>query len=188
MYLPGVSVGAITGVAVSPPGQSGTPPRRSPAPRTCCRSAASRSACPSRRRCRRCCRRRRRRSPISRGPAGVCTSPTMSGGKRLCICRGWLSSCSFHSSFMFFDAGRRDERLVALPRRPLRVAAVGQPVRFRWPDPARAARWSRPPRHIAPLPRRSIYGSQMASSQADYGSRYISPAGIGRSVASWIAR
>ena len=41
-------------------------------------------------------------TPISRAPADVCTSETMSGGKRLWSCRAWLSSCSVHSSFMFF--------------------------------------------------------------------------------------
>ena len=38
---------------------------------------------------------------ISFGPSAVVTSLTISGGKRLCIWRGWLSSCSFQASFMF---------------------------------------------------------------------------------------
>ena len=38
---------------------------------------------------------------ISRGPCGVCTSLAMSGGNRLCSCRGLLSVCRVHNSFMF---------------------------------------------------------------------------------------
>src|SRR5437867_3925345 len=38
----------------------------------------------------------------SLSPLGVLTLPAMSGGKRLCICRGWLSSLTFHSSFISF--------------------------------------------------------------------------------------
>src|SRR2546428_1839737 len=39
---------------------------------------------------------------ISLSPSRVLTLPAMSGGKRLCICRGWLSSLIFHSSFISF--------------------------------------------------------------------------------------
>src|SRR5262245_48387540 len=39
---------------------------------------------------------------ISFSPAGVLTLPAMSGGNRLCICRVWLSSLIFQSSFMSF--------------------------------------------------------------------------------------
>src|SRR5262245_56981390 len=37
---------------------------------------------------------------ICLGPLAVLTRPTTSAGSRLCISRGWLSSLSFHSSFM----------------------------------------------------------------------------------------
>src|SRR2546428_4250924 len=39
---------------------------------------------------------------ISFSPPGVRTLPAISGGNRLCICRGWLSSLIFHSSFISF--------------------------------------------------------------------------------------
>src|SRR5258708_926974 len=41
------------------------------------------------------------RMAISRGPADVRTSLTISGGNRLCSCRGALSVCTVHASFMF---------------------------------------------------------------------------------------
>src|SRR5215217_5480967 len=101
MYLPGASAGPITGVAVNPPGQS-TPPPRPPGVsvnvlsnlrfHSCVPLATSTpyrlSEMPA-------------TTAISFGPSVVVTSLTINGGNRLCIWRGWLSSCSVQASFMF---------------------------------------------------------------------------------------
>ena len=63
-------------------------------------------------------------------PAAVCTSETISGGKRLCSWRAAVVELQRPHQLHVLHAGRRDERLVPLPRRPLRVGAVGQPVRL----------------------------------------------------------
>ena len=102
--------------------------RSAAVPGTCCRTSASRSAARWRRRCRRRCRRRRRRSAISLSPDGVLTLPAMSGGKRLCICRGCVVGLHLPQQRHVLDGVFRQDRLVALPGGALRIAAVGQPV------------------------------------------------------------
>ncbi len=154
MYLPGVSVGTAIGVAVCPPGQSG-PPSAAGVDRRCCRNAASRSASPSRRRCRRCCRRCLRRWRSRARPPATCRSPMISGANRLCICAGLVVQLQFPDQRHVLDRRRTDQGLVALPRRALRVAAIGQPIRAASGLRVRAAVPARHARQIAPTTTRT---------------------------------
>src|SRR5581483_11726447 len=90
VYLPGVSVGSITGVAVKPPGQSGPPPNAerpgggvqvlSKCFLQICVPVSTSIA------------KRLSETPATTatclGPEGVFTFSIISGGKRLCISRG----------------------------------------------------------------------------------------------------
>jgi hypothetical protein len=62
---------------------------------------------------------------ISRAPRAVVTRSAISGEKRLCISRGWLSSLTFHSSFMSLTlAGVKTFSSLIQPVRPGSLPSV----------------------------------------------------------------